>query len=44
MDKEKWAIFNDSELKILLWDAQESQNGKWIKAIREEMNRRTREL
>lgn len=30
----------DQELKIKLWDAQEEQDGKKIKAIREEMNRR----
>ena len=34
----------DKELKINLWDAQEEQNGKKIKAIKDEMNRRNREL
>lgn len=34
----------DNELKINMWDAQEEQNGKKIKAIRDEMNRRNREL
>lgn len=32
----------EQELKIKFWDAQEEQDGKKIKAIREEMNRRIR--
>lgn len=33
----------DKELTKKLWDAQEEQDGKKIKAIREEYNRRRRE-
>lgn len=40
----KWQDFNDTELKKLLWDAIEMQNGRYIKAIKEEMNRRNKEL
>lgn len=43
MTVEKWAIFSDHELMILLWDAEETQNGKWIKAIRNEISRRNAE-
>lgn len=39
----KWKEFTDSELKKLLWDAVEMQNSRYIKAIKEEMNRRNRE-
>ena len=34
----------DKELTQKFWDAQEEQNGKKIKAIREEMNRRIKEI
>lgn len=34
----------DSELKIALWDAQEEQDGRKIKAIRQEINRRNKEI
>jgi hypothetical protein len=32
--------YTNYELKIMFWDAQEEQDGKKIKAIREEMNKR----
>lgn len=35
---------SDRELMKLSWMAEEEQNGKWIKAIRNEMSRRNCEL
>lgn len=34
----------DKELVRLSWMAEEEQNGKWIKAIRAEMSKRSSEL
>ena len=38
-----WEIYTDKELNKLLWIAQEEQDGKKIRAIKSEMNRRNRE-
>lgn len=35
--------YADSELRELLWIAEETHDGRYIKAIKEEMNRRIRE-
>jgi len=35
--------YTDQELVRLLWTAQEEQDGRKIKAIKDEMNRRNRE-
>lgn len=37
-------VYTDKELADLKWIAEEEQDGKKIKAIREEMNRRNREI
>lgn len=39
----KFEIYTDKELIVLLQDAIEMRNGKWIKAIRNEINRRWRD-
>ena len=39
-----WEAYTDQELVRLLWIAQEEQDGRKIKAIKDEMNRRNREL
>ena len=38
-----WEMYTDKELNTLLWIAQEEQDGRKITAIKNEMNRRTRE-
>ncbi len=39
----KWEIYTDEELIKLFRDAVEMQDGKWINALKAEMNRRNRE-
>ena len=44
MFKNELQEFTDKDLMRLSWIAQEQRNGKWIKAIRNEMSRRNKEL
>ena len=44
MFKNELQELTDKDLMRLSWIAQEQRIGKWIKAIRNEMNRRNKEL
>lgn len=44
MFKNELQEFTDKDLMRLSWIAQEQRNGKWIKAIKNEMSRRNKEL
>lgn len=39
----KWEIYTDKELNILLQDAIEMQDSRWFKAIKAEITRRNKE-